>query len=222
MPGSTERGNGEAPTTRVFEPRSREERWVRPHSSHLLTDALVYMNGAFRLIAGIFFRWFPYLAAVVRPSRVAGWPIAAAHPVLRARLPIAEVTGQPDVVRVEVLPEPGSSRYRVIAVFTCGTAGLWSSTTGGENTMTLAALTIDAPGVVPVAAGKAEFLAQPTMRAVNAAPGQAAGDAACAAEPGSDTYTPLDGLDNGSGKPTLTVGEPGGAAPPRVLGDLLH
>jgi hypothetical protein len=204
---SGQSGNGHVPVRPVFGPRSPEERWVRLHSSHLLADARVYMSGAFRLVAGIVFGWFLLWLLLFGTSRLAGWGIWMTHPELRARLPIAEVTAQPEVVRVDVVPEAGTPRYRVVPVFTCGTARLWSSTTDDDSTTTQAALAVDSPGVVQVADGNVEILAQPTMRAVNAVPGRAAGDGACAAVAGSDTYTPPDGfaVRNGNKQPTLTV-----------------
>src|SRR5262245_21809212 len=98
--------NGRGATRRLkrFEQHSPEEHWVRLHSSHLLAAARVYAAGVLRLIAGIAFGWFLIWLILFGVSRPAGWVMSAAHPELRARLPITEVTGQPETVGVDVQP----------------------------------------------------------------------------------------------------------------------
>src|SRR5262245_45896132 len=109
--GSTEAGAGQ-PAKR-FALRSPEERWVRLHSSHLLADSRVYAAGVLRLLAGIAFGWLLIWLMLFGVSRPAGWIMSAAHPELQARLPIAEVTGQPETVAVDVQPVSGTSHYRL-------------------------------------------------------------------------------------------------------------
>ena len=199
-------GAGAKRPIKRFAPRSLEERWVRLHSSHLLADTRVYAAGVIRLVAGIAFGWFLVWLMLFGMSRPAGWIMSAAHPELKARLPIAEVTGQPETAGVDVQPVPNTSRYRVVPEFSCASARLWSSTSGGDSTRTRAAVVVDDPGVVQVTDGRAEILAQPTVRVVDAAPGEPAGGA-CAAVAGSREYSPPPGfpVENGDGQPTLVI-----------------
>lgn len=94
---SAAEGNGQETFAVPFKPRSAEERWVRHHTDYLLANGGVVLGAAGALIGGLIVNLTILFVLVQVAAHPLGWIIGAAHPQLRANVPIVEIPVQPEV-----------------------------------------------------------------------------------------------------------------------------
>ena len=90
-------GDDRAGRSRIFEPRSSEERWLRHHTDYLVSSAAVIGGAVAALLGGMIVNLTILFALTSSVFTPLGWSLGTTHPELRAREPIVTVDDQPEV-----------------------------------------------------------------------------------------------------------------------------